>query len=159
MNQDLPDDLVVLLQTPSAFQANALVALLEDSEINALAMEETLMGALNPSTAKTVVLVREADLTKAQFTIDHARRTARDINWEEVDVGDEVAIKGRHRRTENQKSSGSLPPVIFLLAILGILLVVVGILAGVISLFLPVPDPQANLGSTFMVAFSHAVIL
>ena len=159
MNQDLPDDLVVLLQTPSAFQANALVALLEDSEINALAMEETLMGALNPSTAKTVVLVREADLTKAQFTIDHARRTARDINWEEVDIGDEVATKGRHRRTENQKSSGSLPPVIFLLAILGILLVVVGILAGVISLFLPVPDPQANLGSTFMVAFSHAVIL
>ena len=159
MNQGLPDDLVVLLQTPSAFQANALVALLEDSEISAMAMEETLMGALNPSTAKTVVLVREADLTKAQFTIDHARRTARDINWAEVDIGDEVATKGHHRGTGNQASSGSLPPMIFLLAILGILLVVVGILAGVISLFLPVPDPQANLGSTVMVALSHAVIL
>jgi hypothetical protein len=159
MNQDLPDDLVVLLQAPSAFQANVLVALLEDSEISALAMEETLMGALNPSTAKTMVLVRETDLIRAQFTIDNARRTARDIDWADVDVGDERAIKGRNRGTGNQASSGSLPPIIFVLAILGILLVVVGILAGVISLFLPVPDPQASLGSTVMVALSHAVIL
>ena len=159
MNQDLPDDLVVLLQTPSAFQANALVALLEDSKINALAMEETLMGALNPSTAKTVVLVREEDLTRAQFTIDHARRTAQDINWEEVDIGDDVATKSHNHRTGKRTSSGSIPPMIFLLAILGLLLVVVGILAAVISLFLPVPDPQANLGSNVMVALSHAAIL
>ncbi len=140
MNQRLPEDLRVLLQAPTAFQANILVALLSDEGITAMAVEETLVGALNPSSSKTMVLVREVDLTRAHFAIDHARHTAKDLDWSKIDVGDESEETTAELAAPQAGGERKLPPIIFVLAILGVLLIVAGIAACIIALLLPVPN-------------------
>lgn len=141
MNQSCPDDLQVLLRTDSAFQAYAIVAALKDNGIDAIAMEETLMDALNPREAKTMVLVAEHDLTRAQFSVDNARSTARELDWTEIDVGDHSELTPEERDggsfTRSSVRRRSVPPLILGLAILGGLLIVIGLIAFVITLFLP----------------------
>lgn len=139
MNHSPSEDTRVLLYTASAFHANSIVAALKDHGIDALALEETLMGALSPRSSKSMVVVHERDLTKAQFALDNIRRTAKELDWAEIDVGDHTSLTEQEEDSETIVNASlqhrPTPPLIYVLAILGVLMILIGMVAFVITLF------------------------
>jgi len=98
------EDLAVVAWCDSAFEANALVALLADYELRAhgpgAAIEVPWRGLSHEK--RIPVLVLESQLEQARQLIHDAREDASRINWDQVDIGnraDHLPLKAGHGET------------------------------------------------------------
>ena len=122
-DHDHHERLVAVEHCKSKFAAEALVILLAEYEIPAdspgvLSENYTSLGARS-ATGSYPVLVRESQLELAKLTIEDARSDARELNWEQVDVGD---------RCDNLPLSpvpNSMQPSIRLIAVVCLVLLLV----------------------------------
>lgn len=85
------DELVTLTTRPTEFEAHALVAVLEDAGIDAVAFG-AMRAALPLSERLTSVpvQVRRRDLERAQEALKQNIEDSVDLDWDEVDVGERV---------------------------------------------------------------------
>ncbi|MDG2200603.1 MAG: DUF2007 domain-containing protein [Phycisphaerales bacterium] len=90
MSQPINDDLVTLLTATSEFAANAIVVVLEDAGIRAVAFGtvQSGFGLGHPLVFGTPVQVRREDLELARTTLNQARRDSVDIDWDKVELGE-----------------------------------------------------------------------
>lgn len=84
------DELVTLLTATSEFAANAIVVVLEDAGIPAVAFGtvQSGFGLGHPIVFGTPVQVRSEDLELAQATLNQARQDSIDIDWDQVELGE-----------------------------------------------------------------------
>lgn len=127
-------DGVVLARTGTPFAAHAIVAVLADAGIEARAVETTnraLDASLNPKLAGVPVLVHEGDLERAQRTLREQDAAALDIDWDTVDLGTpEEHIDARGR------TAGGMPLPARIALAAAILMALLGLVGGVVVLFL-----------------------
>jgi hypothetical protein len=86
-----PDELVTLVTKPTEFEAHAIVAVLEDAGIEAVAFGA--MRAVLPLSEKLTpvpVQVRARDLERAREALKQNQEDSVDVDWNEVDVGERV---------------------------------------------------------------------
>ena len=88
--QPINGDLVTLLTATSEFAANAIVVVLEDAGIPAVAFGtvQSGFGLGHPLVFGTPVQVRRDDLELARTTLSQARRDSVDIDWDQVELGE-----------------------------------------------------------------------
>ncbi|MCI0363749.1 MAG: DUF2007 domain-containing protein [Phycisphaerales bacterium] len=90
MNEiDHPDDLVTLVTRPTEFEANVLVAVLQEAGIKAFAfgaLATTLH--LGSRITPVPVQVRRADLERAKVALAQNVADSVDLDWDEVDLGE-----------------------------------------------------------------------
>lgn len=100
------DDLVTLVVKPTEFEANTIVAVLEDAGIKAFAFS-AIRAALPLSERLTSVpvQVRRIDFDRAQRALKQNVADSVDLDWDSVDVGD---------REDNLplKTTHGMPPLI-----------------------------------------------
>ena len=89
MNHEDPDELVTLTTRPTEFEANVLVAVLEEAGIEAFAFG-AMRAALPLSERLTSVpvQVRRRDLEQAKAALAQNVADSVDLDWDEVDVGE-----------------------------------------------------------------------
>src|SRR5687768_5330707 len=117
-----PDELVTLVVKPSEFEANTIVAVLEDAGIKAFAFS-TMRAALplNQPLTGVPVQVRRMDFDRAQRALKQNVADSVDLDWDSVDVGD---------REDNLplKTAQGMPPLIkagFVAALLAAMVMVI----------------------------------
>jgi hypothetical protein len=81
------DDLVTLTTRPTEFEANTLVAVLQEAGIEAFAFGIPALTPLGMRIGGCPVQVRQADLDRAKRAISQNVADSVDIDWDEVDVG------------------------------------------------------------------------
>ncbi|HRP64387.1 MAG TPA: DUF2007 domain-containing protein [Phycisphaerales bacterium] len=121
--------LVTLLKARSEFEANILVAQLEDEGIEAFAFS-AVHGAL-PFGSKAFqipVQVRESDLAAAkQFLRERATRSET-LDWEDVEVGereDELPLRTPGRMSGSAKAAFIIACALLALGVIGAIMVIV----------------------------------
>lgn len=83
-------ELVTLIEATSEFAAHAIVVVLEDAGIPAVALE-THSASLPIGRFQgfgTPVQVRKSDLELARRTLDQTRQDSVDIDWDQVELGE-----------------------------------------------------------------------
>ncbi len=82
------DHLEPLTSTPSEGQAAMIVSVLKDSGIEAVAEGGLTAGFRAESVGEVRVMVWAEDLERARLALDEYKNAVRDIDWDEVDVGE-----------------------------------------------------------------------
>lgn len=85
---DVHERLVPVENCESKFAAEALVILLAEFDIPADSPGVLPENYRSPGKGAYPVLVRESQLELAKLTIQDARSDARDLDWEQVDLGE-----------------------------------------------------------------------
>jgi len=127
MHRHDEDDLVVLRNAASVFEARLMVAMLADADIPATAADHAMSAfsfSLSYAEAGIPVLVRAADRDRANLELEKRWRESVDIDWDEFDPGE---------REDNLplNEPGRVPPaaqfsfVIVLLALLSMIVLAV----------------------------------
>lgn len=86
------DPMVPLLEARSEFEARTIVAVLEDSGLEARVFVLGNLGlphALTPGSGGIPVHVRRSRIAQAQRVIEASREVGASVDWESVDIGDE----------------------------------------------------------------------
>lgn len=85
-----PDNLVTLLKAKNEFEANLVVALLEDEDIHAVAFTKVRSAIPLETRLITVpVQVRSADYDRAKAVLnERGPDTSVEVDWDSVDVGE-----------------------------------------------------------------------
>ncbi|MHC4948272.1 MAG: putative signal transducing protein [Planctomycetota bacterium] len=84
----MTDDLATVATTRTEFEAHALVAVLEDAGIDAVAFGAVRQSLpLDTKFTGVPVQVRRRDLERAHAALAERRETSRDLDWDGVDVG------------------------------------------------------------------------
>ena len=81
------DDLVTLTTRPSEFEANTVVAVLQEAGIEAFAFGVSALTPLGLRIGGCPVQVRQADLDRAKKALAQNVADSVDIDWDEIDVG------------------------------------------------------------------------
>jgi type III secretory pathway lipoprotein EscJ len=120
------DDLVTLVTKPTEFEAETLVAVLDEAGIKAVSYgTPNYIYPLTVTPLGVPVQVRRVDLERAQAAIKQNVADSVDLDWDEVDVGqpqdDAEPTDAETRRAHEPPSPTSMP----LIAKLGFLLAVV----------------------------------
>ena len=128
------DTLQTLLKVRSAFEAESIVALLDDAGIEAHVFDIADVGipiGLNPAAARVPIQVPASRIEDAHKAIQQARLEASTIDWSAVDVGPtpgeiDRVLAGAHRQHAVRE----------VLAVLGWLVAVSCLLLGVVAIVL-----------------------
>ena len=85
---DETDFLKPLTSTPGEGQAELIIAALKDRGIDAVAEGGLTAGFRAETFGEVKVMVWEKDLDRAREALADFRETMKDIDWDEVDVGE-----------------------------------------------------------------------
>jgi hypothetical protein len=82
--------IVTLARVATPFEAHALVAILDDEEIESWVAEREISGPSIPAPARESVTinVRSSDLVRARAAIEGRKSDSIDIDWDSIDVGE-----------------------------------------------------------------------
>ena len=129
MNDARPDDLVTLVVKSNEFAAGAVVAVLTEAGIDAIAFPAVnSLLPMNDRLAGVPVQVRRSDLQRAQRALNQNVADSVDLDWDSVDIGqrlDNVPLSSR-------KGMPMLARIGFgvaVLAVLAMLLTAIGVIA------------------------------
>jgi Putative prokaryotic signal transducing protein len=134
--QDYPNDLVTLTTAANEFEAGAIVAVLEEAGIDAVAFGGSqMMGITDLPGLRVQVQVRRADLERAEAALKQNVADSIDLDWNEVDLGaveDDVPIA--HPHADRQRPH--MPVIVRLGFLLAAAIVIVMLIAGLWLLLL-----------------------
>ena len=82
------DRLKPLASVPGESQAAMIVAALKDRGIDAVAEGGLTAGFRAETFGEVSVMVWEKDMERARLALEEYKNAARDIDWDEVDVGE-----------------------------------------------------------------------
>ena len=123
------DDLVTLTTRATEFEAQTLVAVLQEAGINAFAFGAIpAMEPLGQRLTPAVVQVRRADLQLAQAALNQNVADSVDLDWNEVDVGeseDDAPPTPAENAHETDATAARMPLIVklgFLVAVALVLL-------------------------------------
>jgi len=83
-----PDHLEALTSTPNESQAAMIVSALKQQGIEAVAEGGLTAGFRAEAVGEVRIMVWEKDMARAHQALDEYREAVRDIDWDEVDVGE-----------------------------------------------------------------------
>ncbi len=96
------DPMEPLMEARDEFEARTIVAVLEDAGIEARVFVLGNLGlahSLTPGCAGVPVHVRRSRLAQARRALEASRELGASVDWDSVDVGDEVPSDARNRLT------------------------------------------------------------
>ena len=131
MMDESADALTTLLTVQSAFEANTIVAVLQDAGIDAVAFDAEDAGfgpTFRPEVRGVPVQVPRCDLERAREAVEAGVSASVDIDWDAIDIGvreDDLPLR----------EPGRMPLLARIAFVIAVLLVLAGLIAGVIAMF------------------------
>lgn len=83
-----PDQLKALSSTPDESRAAMIIAALKDRGIDAVAEGGLTSGFRAETFGEVKIMVRQEDLERAGLALAEFKEAMRDIDWDNVDVGE-----------------------------------------------------------------------
>ena len=133
MTDNAPDDLMTLLKVHTPFEAHALVAVLNDAGIESFVFDSADAGfgtSLAPGKGDVPIQVRRGDAERARRVLRDNVSDSVDIDWNEIDLG-------RREDSLPLRLPGRMPPAARIAFAAVLLVLLLGLLAFVLTLFMP----------------------
>jgi hypothetical protein len=133
MTENAPDDLTTLLRVHTPFEAHTLAAVLKDAGIEVFVFDSAYAGfgtSLAPGKGDVPIQVRRREVERARRVLSENVSDSVDIDWNEIDLG-------RREDSLPLRSPGRMPPAARIAFAAVILVVLLGLLAFALTLFMP----------------------
>lgn len=126
------DEPVTLLSVASPFEAQMMVAVLQQAGIQAEAIDrvQTGRGLFEPAQGAVMIRVRQRDVDAARRALQANAAAAKDIDWDSFDVGeraDELPLR----------KPGRVPPIARAAAVVVAVMLLAGVIAWLATWFTP----------------------
>ncbi len=124
------DDPAVVVRVPTEFEAHTIATILRSGGVESTVTTDspswTGQVPISPGTRGSAVIVRSADLQRAQAILRESEQDSVDLDWDEVDVGereDDLPLRTVGRIPVPAKVAAALAAALLLLsALIGMIL-------------------------------------